>query len=350
MNILCIEDEERIVESISKGLKRQKNIKILPHCSFMNIDKMLSIYKVDLITLDLNNGIEKDTEAGDKIIKKIYNHSFLPIIIYSAYAEIYDNPYKDNYFIRSVKKGVNGINDLKKVIKEFLPFIEKQKIVSQELDTDISEIYRNTYQKMLTNTKLTKTNIKSELFTRLMKRRLAASIDEASDSGMINAWELYLYPYIGNNYLTGDILRKKNSSKNDPLSYRIILSPSCDLQKTKEREPIQNVKVACFINIITKIKKGNLSESKLRNTSPDQYMFFHKLEGEFPHMICDFKQLEIIKYDDLAKKYERIVSIDSPLREAIVWADISINGRPGLPDRDCKKWLESIIDECYKEK
>jgi CTP synthase len=317
----------------------------LPRCGFDDIDVMLSEYKVDLVILDLSNGIENDTEAGRQIINKIYSHSFLPVIIYSGYSGIFDNPFKDNYFVRSVKKGTNGINDLKKAINDFSPFIKKHLLVSKEINSDISEIYRHTYQKMISNTKLTDVTKKSEIFTRLIKRRLAASIDETSDS-KINAWEIYLYPCLGQNYLTGDILRKKSASKKNPLSYRIILSPSCDLQK--ERKQIQNVKVACFINIKDKFNKNDLKTAKLlRDTSPERYMFFHKLEGEFPHMICDFKEIETISYDKLDEMFERVVSIDSPFRESIVWADITINGRPGLPERDCETWLESIKTECF---
>ena len=64
-------------------------------------------------------------------------------------------------------------------------------------------------------------------------------------------------------------------------------------------------------------------------------------------MLCNFKEIEIINFDDLDKKFERVVSVDSPFRESIVWADIAINGRPGLPDRDCENWLTSIKEDCY---
>ena len=342
MNILFVEDEEDIVKSVLREFKRQKDIQFLPHCEFDDIDKKLSKYKVDLIILDLSNGIENDTEAGKQIITKIYAQSFLPIIIYSGYSNIFENPFKDNYFIRTVKKGPNGISELKKVIQEFLPFIKKKILVSKEIDTDISEIYRYTYQKMISNTRLKNTSKKTEIFTRLMKRRLAASIDEPTEN-KINAWEIYLYPCLGKDYLTGDILRKKKASKKDPSSYRLILSPSCDLQKH-----IQNVKVTCFINIADKFKKNDLKSVKLlRDTSPEQYMFFHKLEGEFPHMICDFKKIEVIEFKKLTEIFERVASIDSPFREAIAWADMTINNRPGLPDRDCEAWLESIKTDCF---
>jgi hypothetical protein len=345
MNILVVEDEDDHFQSIFRGFRRQRNIQILPRSDFDDVEKKLTTYIVDLIILDLSNGIDRDTDSGKTIINRIYNHSFLPIIIFSGFSDDFDNPFKNNYFIKTVQKGKNGIAELKKAIKEFMPFVEKQILVSSEMNTDISEIYRKTYQKLIANKKLANANEKSEIFIRLMKRRLAASIDESSNDNKINAWEIYLYPCLENGYFTGDILRKKRASKDEPSSYRIILSPSCDLQKH-----IQNVKVACFKSVSDSFKKSDLQINRLRDTSPNKFMFFHKFEGEFPHMICDFKALEIVKYSDLNKKFERVVSIDSPFRESIVWADITINGRPGLPDRNCEDWLASIKAECYHEK
>jgi hypothetical protein len=348
MNILVVEDEDASYQSIILGFRWQRNTQILPRCDFSDVEKELVTYKVDLIILDLSNGIDRDTSAGEAIIKKIYNHSFLPIIIFSGFSNDFDNPFKNNYFIKTVKKGTTGIAELKIAIKEFMPFIKKQILVSNELNIDISEIYRNTYQKLIANKKLKNVNKKSEIFARLMKRRLAASIDESSDENRINAWEIYLYPCLGDEYLTGDILRKRGANKKKPSSYRIILSPSCDLQK--EHKPIQSIKVACFKSIQDNFKKSELKIKNLRDTSPNQFMFFHKFEGEFPHMLCDFKALETINYNDLNDKFVRVVSIDSPFRESIVWADITINGRPGLPDRNCDEWLMNIKAECYPEK
>jgi CTP synthase len=347
VNILVVENEEDIYNSIVRAFKRYKKIDILPQCKF-NIDKVFDTYKIDLVILDLNasDGIAGDTDAGAEIIKHIYKYSFLPIIIFSGFSDAYDNPYKDKYFVSTVNKGMDGINNLKKAVKNYLPFIKNRSLILDEIDFDISEIYRTSYEKMIKNSKLQQTaNVGSELFTRLIKRRLAVSIDTNTDNRPINSWEIYLYPCLGNDYLTGDILRKKNLAKNDPLSYRIILSPSCDLQKV--RKHIQNVKVACFSNIDKQYEKKELTVSKLRDTSPKQFVFFHKLEGEFPHMLCNFKEIEIINFNDLDKRFERVVSIDSPFRESIVWADITINGRPGLPDRDCESWLESIKEDCY---
>ena len=344
MNILYVEDNDNDYTFVANEFKRQKNLRFLSRCEFDDIEKMMNIFKVDLIILDLSNGLDNDTEAGETAIKKVYTQFFLPIIIYSGFSEIFDNPFKENIFVKIVKKGPNGIVELKKSVNSFKPFIQKRTLVSEEIYADISEIYRRTYQKMISNTSIKNANKESEVFKRLMKRRLAASIDETSEKDKIYAWEVYLYPSIGNGYLTGDILRKKNTNKNEPSSYRIILSPSCDLQR---KEPIKNIKVAFFRKINDYFEKNEIKTKILRNTSPDRFIFFHKLDGEFPHMICDLKELEVIDYDDLDKKYDRIVSVDSPFRESIVWADITINGRPGLPDRNCEAWLDGIKTECY---
>jgi hypothetical protein len=352
MNVLLIEDDEEIYNSIASGIKKLRNIQILPQSKFDDVHKIFKIYKVDLVILDLNNGnvATADTDAGDRIIRKIYTYSFLPIVIFSAFSDIYDNPYRDNYFVKTVKKGPGGINELKKAIREYRPFIEKRMDISHDLDTDVSEIYRNSYQILIKNIMPKKSNERTEIFTRLIKRRLAASMDSMVSNDAINAWEIYLYPCLGYNFLTGDILKKKRTDKNDPSSYRIILSPSCDLQLEEGRKHIERVKVACFKKINLVFNKNQLRESTLRDISPKQYLFFHKLEGIFPHMICDFKDLEIINFDDLNKKYERIASVDSPFRESIVWADLTINNRLGLPDRNCNKWLNSIKEDCYSEK
>lgn len=348
MNLLIVEDEKDKYNDIAKALKRDRNIYILPQCDFD--DKVFEIYKIDLVVLDLNssNGISGDTDAGDKIIKKIYQHSFIPIIIHSAFAAEYENPYKDNFFISTVNKGPDSIANLKKEVKKYSPFVNNRSMISDAIDFNIGEIYRTTYEKMVKNTTI-KQNGNPELFTNLIKRRLAVSIDASTDNKPINAWEIYLYPCLGERYLTGDILRRKKAKKDDPASYKIILSPSCDLQTGEGRTHIQNVKVASFKNICDYCKKSELKSKKLRDTSPERFVFFHKLEGEFPHMLCDFKELEIVDFDDLDKKFERIVSIDSPFREAIVWADITVNGRPGLPDRNCENWLASIKEECYRK-
>jgi CTP synthase len=55
----------------------------------------------------------------------------------------------------------------------------------------------------------------------------------------------------------------------------------------------------------------------------------------------------MIAYESIGenKEYIKIASIDSPFREAIIWAYMQINCRPGLPDRNFDLWTQQIWQE-----
>ncbi|GHV37633.1 hypothetical protein AGMMS49546_06040 [Spirochaetia bacterium] len=352
MNILLVDDDDNIYRKVSNGYKNDPGVNIIPCNDFQEISKKQTLYKLDLIILDLNNGNPalNDTEAGDKILKNIYSHYFLPIIIFSAWADDYDNPYKDNYFVRNIKKGQGELRELKKVIKEYRDFIGKQNSITDKINLHISEIYRETYNNMVQNNRSRKLTSKAEVFTHLIQRRLAASFDSNIESDSIKPWEIYLYPPLGNQLLAGDILKKKKANKEMPSSYKVILSPSCDLQSDVGRKHIENVIVANFVPINEAVpKKTDISRKLLTTSSPERYIVFYELINIIPHMACDLKSIEIIKFDSIGKgkDFERVLSIDSPFRESLIWSFLQVNGRPGLPDRDIDIWINDIKAKCY---
>ena len=64
-------------------------------------------------------------------------------------------------------------------------------------------------------------------------------------------------------------------------------------------------------------------------------------------MIADLRDLQLI---DLSKigvgtdtQYERVASLDNPLRELVAWAYMRSSARPGLPDRDFDSWVDEIV-------
>jgi hypothetical protein len=354
MNILLVDDDDTMYQKVSKSYKRDSDVNILPCSDFQEINKYQTLYKLDLIILDLNNGnpVLNDTEAGDNILKNIYSHYFLPVIIFSAWADDYDNPYKDNYFVRKIKKGQGELRELKKVIKEYRDFIGKQNAITNKIDAHISEIYRATYNNMVKNDRSKKLASKAEIFIHLIQRRLAASFDSSIEYDSIKPWEIYLYPPLGDQLLTGDILKKKRTNNKTPSSYKVILSPSCDLQSGNNRKHIENVIVANFVPINKAVpKKTDVSRKLLTTSSPERYIIFYELINIIPHMACDLKSIETIKFDSIGKgkDYEKILSIDSPFRESLVWSFLQINGRPGLPDRDVDIWINDIKTKCYPE-
>jgi hypothetical protein len=354
MNILLVDDDDKVFVRLRKYFSKRKNIHVIYCKDFLEIKNFQILYKFDLVILDLNNGNPalNDTEAGTSVLTSIYKHSFLPIIILSAWADDYENPYKGNHFIKIVKKGQNELKELNKAIQEYEGFIEKQKSIADVITSHISEIYRDSYGNMIKNYNSSTKNDKAQIFIHLMKRRLAASFDTNPEHGSIKPWEIYLYPALGEQLLTGDIIKKKGKNREIPSSYKIILSPSCDLQSENNRKHIENVIVANFVSVKSAIPLRSEIKNKLLTTSsPERYMLFSELVDVFPHMACDLKSIEVVKFNSIGKgkSYERIVSIDSPFREALTWAFLHINGRPGLPDRDIYIWINNIKEKCYQE-
>ena len=72
-----------------------------------------------------------------------------------------------------------------------------------------------------------------------------------------------------------------------------------------------------------------------------------------PHMAISLRDLELLNLaanrvsatSPGGNVFERVASIDSPYREQIMWAYLQVAGRPGLPERDIKSWIKSILDQ-----
>jgi CTP synthase len=360
MNILHIEDDKKQRERVNNTLSEAFRALIIA-CDFGEHDQYLKSYNIDLIILDLSKDQTRNTEPGDAILENIWAQSFCPIIIFSAFVDSgYNHSHSGNCFIKTVLKGSGDTKQLISAINELLKFIEHRKEIARLLNFHISETYKTIFPAVLNILSSSDTRQSHDVFNRLMRRRIAAAIDETIDFSPLKAWEMYLYPPVGKQILTGDILHKQSEDKNRPESYRVILSPSCDLQndEARERKPLQKILVATCVSIQqylytkeikTDIPKelfsASLSEN-LSNTSTGRYMPLPGMEDLLPHMACDFKKLEMIEYENIGegKEYFRVASIDSPFREAIVWGYMQIACRPGLPDRNFDLWAQQIWD------
>jgi len=70
-----------------------------------------------------------------------------------------------------------------------------------------------------------------------------------------------------------------------------------------------------------------------------------------PNMAADLRKLELIPVGEIGinsndpRRYVRIASVDSPFREYISWAYLTVSGRPGVPERDMVKWSKEISEK-----
>ena len=361
MNILHIEDDTSYQERVKDGLSKVFN-PYIKSCTFDDYLEFLNFYNIDLIILDLRKGQVDDDEPGYKIIDEIWEMIFCPIIVFSAIAnQIYPNEHSENYFIKKVEKGSGEIKRLVDTVNELSSYVKRKNETSKLLNFHISETYKEAFPLVLKN--LNNSNIEEiqDIFTRLMRRRIAAALDESVDSSPIKSWEIYLLPPINKQLLAADVLFKSGEDTNKAESYKVVLSPSCDLQKDedKERKPLDRVLVVSCVNIELYLKTKGLSKETsdkkffeylpkyISNSNNERYLPLPGLKDLLPNMACDFKNLEMIAYENIGEnsEYIKVASIDSPFREAIIWAYMQINCRPGLPDRNFDLWTRQIWEE-----
>jgi hypothetical protein len=173
----------------------------------------------------------------------------------------------------------------------------------------------------------------------------------------LQSWEQYIYPPIEDCLLCGDILVDSTGERSNPESYRLVLTPSCDLQPNKGGVcKVASVLVArgCPIKRYTDSlneKADRLEEKLPRYLSEAQrsgYIPVPKYADLVPSMAVSLRDLELIPMSEIAtkeeeKRFRRILSIDSPFREQVSWGYMQIACRPGLPERELAAWAREIV-------
>jgi len=315
----------------------------------------------DLIILDL----QEVTASGDRrftgtsTCEWIWNNRFCPIVVYSAFPDQLSDTHKSHPFIEVVTKGTKGVESLKESITRLRPHIESiqeaERNIRKEFSVAMREVAPYAYDIFKDDPAQ-----RNNAILRSGRRRLAALMDGLSNDGTkLASWEQYLYPPVCPDTQLGDILRKADGTCDDPDSFRVVLTPSCDLVASGNRIPkIENVLVARCCSMregldITSLKGMGLT--KLKDRLPGTVLShgyfeavipFPCLKGRIPTMAANLRDLEFIPVGDIGvsgKAFLRIASVDSPFRELVSWAYLQIACRPGLPDRDFDSWRDEIV-------
>ena len=148
----------------------------------------------------------------------------------------------------------------------------------------------------------------------------------------------------------------------DPTSFYIVLTPSCDLVGSGGQKPkVERVLVSRCCTTkdgINKIGWSDIGKKKLAARLPkvllnpgyfDTILPLPAFEDRVPLMAADLRDLYLLPLDKIGRDsgdYERVASIDSPFRELVAWAYMQVGCRPGLPNRDVDAWSKQILDAC----
>jgi CheY-like chemotaxis protein len=367
LTILLIDDEPDSVTPVRDELQAS-----IPDatCEITNFETAIATIgqlQPDVVVLDLMRNTSAGlVNEGNSIWVRVWNEHFCPLIFYTASEE---NPDEHGHpLVTLIRKGSGSEEQVREKIKTYLPHISALDKVTREINAALRRALRESKPRIF---EIDSAQQENQLLTRTIRRRVAASMDDAMVAGEPNvkSWEQYLCPpSIVGHLLTGDILRTAGSDKNDPTSYLVVLTPSCDLVQSATRAAkVETVLLAhCVavdrlltdlgltVDASTKPKAVDDVRKKLSRFLTQGYGHssfpIAELPGEFPVMAADFRGLKVIPLADLIEpsKYDRVASVDAPFRELFVWAYLSAAGRPGMPDRDFGPWADAIIAEIQK--
>ncbi len=368
-NILIVEDEQKIVDELRDSLEEAELEFGLDIMDFDGALESIGDKAPDVLILDVYEGKPNVGEAkGKTIYDTIWEKNFVPLIFASASIEedLVQKAESHPLMHYLCKNEENFYETLVAWIKKFIPIGAG----IREIKMELCEKATKCAQSALVNVAPHAIGLDEPpenslaILKSVAGRRLAAQMlfRNEKERGEIFAWERYIYPPVANHLLTGDILKSVKDDGNDSESFRVILTPSCDLAQGKTDVAL----AACCVKAHELWSKCDLTQkrdkalskgfSKIRSilsrSQESGYKLLPAYAGLIPHMAICFRKLEVLKISENGKivsldgtEYRRVVSMDSPFREQLTWAYLEVAGRIGVPDQDMNHWIRGVMDE-----
>jgi CheY-like chemotaxis protein len=367
MRILLIDDIPDSVAVIRDELTKELGC----HCvivGFEQAEESLETHDPHVVILDVLQGTGADAPTtGLETSKYIWEKKFCPLVFYTAHAdEVGEEDHTNHPFRCVVKKGDKSEKEVLECIQRFAPQINALEDVGREIRWAMNGVLREIAPRIFE--RIADQSKRGDALIRSARRRVAAKMDDSLSTGDPNlmAWEFYLCPPVVEHLLTGDLIRKRNGNKQDPASYAVILTPSCDLASSPTRPPKVTEALVSLCKgpdrLLEDLNLKNVSNWKeshtdkllglLRQGYSQSCLPLPELPGEFPPMTADFRSLQLIELSRIGandEEYVRVASVDNPLRELVAWAYMLAAARPGLPDRDFVAWAKEIIPSNTKQ-
>lgn len=359
LNIVFIEDQEASVAPVRRLIDEEEDDVQVQVFGFDEGQNAIRSIRPDIVVLDLWEGDPSaNRNRGSEHLEYVWQQQFCPVIIHSGAPDV--PPEYRSTFVREVTKGQHSPQEVLGAIRMLRPHVEALK----EAERDI----RNTLSIAMRDVAPSAFDIfedhaqRKDAIRRAGRRRLAALMDEISEEGQaLASWEQYISPPVSKDILLGDVLMKADEDKTMPGSFRVVLTPSCDLVTSGGRgAKVGNVLVAKCCSTkdgINLTSRKDISKTKLKDqligTILSRGHFetivpLPALKGRIPTMMANLRELELIPLGDIGtsdKPFLRIASLDSPFRELISWSYVDVAGRPGVPDRDLESWRDEIVDD-----
>jgi CheY-like chemotaxis protein len=323
-----------------------------------------------IVVTDLMKDSNHDVRPGDEVVEGLFASNFAPIVIHSGFAGLSEHfpQYRNHPFVRIEPKSPDSVEAVAKLVEAFLPLVS----VIAGVKDEVSKVYQTTLSQ--TAEAIAGLAEAVTILPHLLRRRIAATFDDASMG--LGPFDRYLIPPTTSSLRTGDILHLRADPNGLAQNYRLVLTQSCDLVWRGKRNPkVQEALVAATIPIseipdmplatdalvaspvgkeviikrIPRLVKGNGLDQEVVTqliscAHPSGLAVLPGVPGVFNGpLVFDFKKVELIPLSAIEQgcnesapdcTWKRLASQDSPFREQITWAFLSVIGRPAVPDVD----------------
>lgn len=364
LRVLFIEDDPPVIDGIKKALEKQGLAECCVVEELDRAEEALESFAPDVVVLDIFRGRVADGDtAGLAVLEWIWERHFCPIVVYSASPGDVADKVPQHPLICSIQKGSGGDEKVLRHIDEFTPHVKALKAVNRDVRQRLRLVLRHVasfaFAAGVPNAKV------NDFLVRSARRRVAAMADEAleADATPLASWEHYVFPPLPGHLLTGDLICRKDAPKDNPSSFAVVLTPSCDLAHGEGRKPkvskalvahCSDVKIVCQeVRVEAPAKLRERLPAFLSRGFGTLCVPLPALPNIFPAMAVVLRNLELIELKRIGDgdefEYIRIASVDSPFREMIAWAYMQVAGRPGLPERDFGAWTEEIIQALSRQ-
>jgi len=375
MILLFVEDDPRsIAHAMRKVNEEHPDIKCVVK-GFAEAADWISQQPPDIVSLDVFEGPPaENVRTGQGVYDWIWKERFCPIIVYSAQPDDGIEMRASHPFVRPIMKGTGSPQRFVAAVNDLRPHVEAireaESTVRKEFALALREVAPYAFD-VFSDDLVQRDNV----ILRCGRRRLAALMDDLSRHGpneFLASWEQYICPPVSDDAQLGDILQRKGGPVNDPSSFFVVLTPSCDLVASGGRTPkVENILAAsCFsmkeglAGIGMPLKRDSIRDAEimedyrkqLKTTILNQGYYqkiipLPQLKGRIPTMAVNLRSLVLIPIGQISlqeTEYVRIASLDSPFRELVSWAYLQIACRPALPDRDSDSWCDEIVASCQR--
>lgn len=350
--ILIIDDQEEAIESAKNEIENGFSdnpfkFNILTSKDFDEGYEIIRQGKADLVVLDVRRDktdtVAEDETLGRRIFDEVKEHSFIPVIFWTALPSSVDDQ-KSKPFITILQKDElerlpecikeiisSGVIDTLKGIKNFVSDILRQHMWEQLVP------YWDEYANSGSGDVIAQT---------LLSRVTRALESEMSGNISSHPSRRYVYPPVSDGRTSGDIVKDQESG-----DLWVILTPACDFANSKF-EYILVAKAGLlsdhpkYIKWINNNKSksswGELSQNVLSATQ-GRYCFLPAFR-DLPDSVIDFENIKSITPEEL-NEMEAVASLSSPFVEALLVQHSHFRGRVGTPDLnigDLKERLEKL--------